>query len=29
MTVNAGTDIIENGLIINYDPANLMSYLNS
>lgn len=29
MTVNAGTDIIENGLVINYDPANLMSYLNS
>lgn len=29
MTVNAGTDIIENGLVINYDPANMYSYLNT
>jgi hypothetical protein len=29
MTVNAGTDIVENGLVVNYDPANLNSFLNT
>lgn len=29
MTTNCGTDIVENGLVINYDPANTYSYLNT
>lgn len=29
MTVNAGTNIVEDSLIINYDPANEKSFLNA
>ena len=29
MTINAGTNIVEDSLIINYDPANEKSFLNA